>query len=335
MTKLRISDQDISLKDYGKRIRVLTTFVALVLFITACSIIPSQGGKITAPIPTPGATPTLSQLEARIPVFDHIIMIMFENQDYQQVIGNNEMPTFNQLASQNVLLTNYYAVTHPSLPNYIALIGGDTFGIINNCTDCFIDHPSLPDLIEASNLTWRTYQEDLPSPCFVGNSGEYVQKHNPFIYFDPIRNNADRCKHDVVSLKELDQDLAANQLPNFAFIMPNLCDTAHRCSLNVADQWLKQIIQKLISSQALGQTYLIYISFEESKGDTSSCCGLSAKAGGRVAAILISPQAKSGYKDDTPLSHYSMLKTILISWKLSGLGFTEKSTTQAITAPWK
>jgi len=335
MTKLRISDQDNSLWRYGKRIRKLTTIVVLGLYLSACSIVSAQGGRITAPIATPGVTPTLSPLEAKIPVFDHIIMIMFENQDYQQVIGNPDMPTFNQLAAQNVLLTNYYAVTHPSLPNYIALIGGDTFGITSNCTDCFIDQPSLPDLIEASGMTWKTYQEDIPSPCFVGNSGEYVQKHNPFIYFDPIRNNPDRCKQDIVSLIQLDQDLAANQLPNFAFIMPNLCDDAHSCSLAVADQWLNQLIQKLISSQALGQNYLIYIAFEESRGDNSSCCGLSAKAGGRVPAILISPLSKSGYKDDTPLSHYSLLKTILTSWKLSELGFTEKSTTQAITAPWK
>lgn len=313
----------------------LTNSVALLLFLTACSAASSGGVHITAPTPTPGATPTLSPLEAKIPVFDHIILIMFENQNFQQVIGNNEMPTFNQLAAQNVLLTDYYAVTHPSLPNYIALIGGDTFGITTNCSACFINQPSLPDLIEASGRSWRTYQEDLPSPCFVGNSGDYAQKHDPFIYFDPIRNNPDRCKQHVVSLKELDQDLASNHLPNFAFIMPSLCNSAHSCPITVADRWLSQVIQKLRASQALGQTYLIYIAFEESRSDNSSCCGLSTKAGGRVPAILISPQAKSGYKDDTPLDHYSLLKTILISWKLPELGFTEKSTTQAITEPWK
>jgi phosphatidylinositol-3-phosphatase len=312
-----------------------TTFVALVLFLTACSVVSSGGVHIIAPTPTSGATPTLSPSEAKIPEFDHIIMIMFENQGFQNVIGNKEMPTFNQLAAQNVLLMQYYAVTHPSLPNYIALIGGDTFGITSDCTDCFINQPSLPDLIEASGRTWRTYQEDLPSPCFVGNSGDYAQKHNPFIYFDPIRDNTDRCKHDIVSLKELDQDLAANQLPSFAFIMPSLCNSAHSCPITVADKWLSMMIQKLRASQALGETYLIYIAFEESRADTSSCCGLSTKAGGRVPAILISPQAKNSYKDETPLDHYSLLKTILISWKLPELGFTKKSTTQAITEPWK
>ncbi len=313
----------------------LTAFLALLLFLNACNFVSSRGVDASSQTPEPGATPTLSPLEAKIPVFDHIIMIMFENQNYQQVIGNKELPTFNQLAAQNVLLTHYYAVAHPSLPNYIALMGGNTFGITSNCTNCFINQPSLPDLIEASGRTWKTYQEDLPSHCFVGNSGEYVQKHDPFVYFDPIREDPGRCNHDVVSLKELDQDLAANQLPNFAFIMPNLCDSAHDCPVTVADQWLSQVIQKLRASQALGQTYLIYIAFEESRSDDSSCCGLPKKAGGRVLAILISPQAKNGFLDDTPLDHYSLLKTILISWTLPQLGFTAKSTTQAITGPWK
>lgn len=309
--------------------------ILLVLFLTSCWNISSEGKYPTAPTPTPGATPTQTVDETRIPSFDHILMIMFENRDFGQVIGNQDAPTFNQLAEQNVLLTQYYAVTHPSLPNYIALMGGDTFGITTDCKHCFINQTSLPDLIEASGRTWKTYQEDIPSPCFVGNSNLYFQKHNPFIYFDPIRNNADRCKKSIVPLNDLDRDLSANQLPNFAFIMPDICNSAHNCSLDVADKWLNQQIQKLMNSSALGKNYLIYVAFEESSTDHSSCCGLPAQAGGRVPAILISPQAKSGYQDETPLSHYSFLKTIAISWKLPELGFAGQSSTLAITAPWK
>jgi hypothetical protein len=316
-------------------IKKLTPIIILTMYLTGCVTFPSQTIPITAAIPTPGLTSTPSPEEAKIPLFDHILVILFENRDFQQVIGNRELPAFNQLASQNVLLTQYYAVTHPSLPNYIALIGGDTFGISSDCTNCFINQTSLPDLIEGSGRTWKTYQEGLPSPCFVGNSGEYAQKHDPFIYFDPIRNSPDRCKNDIVSLKDLNRDLAANQLPNYAFVMPNLCHSGHDCSLTVGDRWLSQVIQELQTSQALGQSYLIFITFDESSSDDSSCCGLPAEAGGRVPAILISPQAKSGYKDETPLSHYSLLKTILSSWKLPELGFTAQSTTQAITAPWK
>ncbi len=309
--------------------------VVLVLILAGCGTLPTGVTVMPLSAPTPGPTPTLMTEEARIPSFDHVVMIMFENRDYGQVIGNQTMPTFNKLAAQNVLLTRYYAVAHPSLPNYIALLGGNTFGITSDCTDCFINQPSLPDLIEASGRTWKTYQEDLPSPCFVGNSKPYVQKHNPFIYFDPIRIDAGRCKNSVVSLTDLGQDLSNNQLPNFVFIMPNLCNSAHDCSLDIADQWLGKMMAKLQTSSALGQNYLIYVAFEEGSKDSSSCCGLPAKAGGKVAAILISPAAKSGYQDETPLSHYSFLKTLSIAWKLPALGYANDPATAAITLPWK
>ena len=79
-----------------------------------------------------------------------------------------------------------------------------------------------------------------------------MQKHDRYIYFDPIRTNSIHCKKSVVSLRELESDLVNNQLPNFAFIMPNLCNSAHGCSLHAADQWLKQIVDQLLGSPVLG-----------------------------------------------------------------------------------
>jgi phosphatidylinositol-3-phosphatase len=310
--------------------------LCLLLFLMGCrSFLQNKGGVLPPSFPAVTMTPKVLAQEARIPQFTHIIVIMFENHDYKNVIGSDTMPVFNQLAQQNVLLTNYHGVSHPSLPNYIALIGGDTYGIDSDCTDCFLNTPSLPDYIEANGRTWKSYQEDIPSPCFVGNYKDYRQKHNPFIYFDSIRNNASRCERSVVSLKQLDKDLAANQLPDFSFIMPNMCHSAHNCDLKVADQWLEKMVNKLQQSPALGQNYLIAVAFEEGSADNTSCCGLPEKAGGRVAALLISPQAKGGFQDDTPFSHYSLLKTILLSWKLPALGNSANPETQAITAPWK
>lgn len=282
-----------------------------------------------------GKIPGIIAPETKIPQFEHIIEIVFENRNYQDVIGNTNLPTFNQLATDNVLLTQYFAVTHPSLPNYLALIGGDTFGVSSDCTDCFVNQKSLPDLLDASGRSWKTYQEDIPANCFIGNSGEYAQRHDPFIYFDPIRTQTNRCQQGVVSVDTLDRDLAENKLPDFAFIMPNLCHSGHDCNLSSGDAWLKQLIAKLQGSTALGQSYLIAIVFDEASGDNSSCCGMANQAGGHVAAILISPQAKVGFQDKTPLSHYSLLKTILVSWGLPGIGFTTNPATQAITAPWK
>jgi hypothetical protein len=260
-------------------------------------------------------------------------MIVLENKDFKDVIGSGQMPFLNSLAQQNVLLSNYFAISHPSLPNYIALTSGNTQKITSDCTDCFLDKPNLADEIETSGRTWKTYQEDMPSPCFVGDADPYYQKHDPFIYYDSIRLNASRCTQSIVPLTQLDADLAANKLPNFSFVMPNICNSSHSCSLDKADKWINQMVTKLQGSASLGKKSLIIITFDEG-GDQSngSCCGLGGKAGGQVATVLISPLAHQAFVDGTAYSHYSLLKTILAAWNLPDLGDTPSS--ELIEAPW-
>ena len=214
------------------------------------------------------------------------------------------------------------------------MMAGDTLGIQSNCEDCFVDAPSLPDLIEASGRSWRTYQEDLPSPCFIGSQGEYAQKHNPFVYFDAIRLNSARCQHDVVPLDWMYVDLASGSFPDFAFVVPNECNSGHSCDINVADSWLGSILDRIQSSPSFDANTLIVVTFDEGQG-TQTCCGLGAEAGGRVATLLISPLVESGFQDATPYSHYSLLKTIAASWGLEELGHAADPETSLIEAPWK
>ena len=287
---------------------------------------------VTATVPSPSLTPTPS---SPVPPFAHIALILFENKEFGSVIGNSTAPVFNRLAQENTLLMQYYAITHPSLPNYIALIGGDTFGITSDCNDCFVNAPSLPDLIEASGRIWKAYQEDMPEPCYLGGTQRYAQKHDPFVYFDPIRLDQARCDRSVVPFPDLSADIQAGTLPNYIFITPNLCNDAHDCSLSVADNWLSTTIATLVPAlDATGQPYLVVLTFDEGQGN-HSCCGLPANAGGRVATVLLSPQAKSGFQDDTPYTHYSLLKTISEAWGLDYLGHAADANNVLITAPWK
>ncbi|MCE9647662.1 MAG: alkaline phosphatase family protein [Chloroflexi bacterium] len=283
---------------------------------------------------TPAATPTPLPL---VPDFSHIVIIIFENKEYSTVVGNPGMPYFNLLAGTYTLLNQHYAPAHPSLPNYLSLIGGDTFGIVDDCdfSDCYIDAQSLPDLIEASGRTWKTYQDDMPEPCFTGSTLRYVRKHNPFIFFDPIRTNIERCTHSIVPLTQLDADLAANDLPNFIFITPDICYSAHDCPLELADSWLKDQVDKLYPVlDGSGEPFLIILTWDEGQG-SHSCCGMPEIAGGRIATILISPQVKENFQDNTPYSHYSILKTISEAWGLRKLGHAADPQTPLITAPWK
>jgi phosphatidylinositol-3-phosphatase len=271
----------------------------------------------------------------RIPDFSHVIVLIFENHEYGLVAGNTrEMPNFNRLAGQYTLLTQYYAITHPSLPNYIALLAGDTHGITTDCQDCFVDATNLPDLIESAKRTWKTYQEDMPSPCFVGSGETYAQRHNPFIYFNDIRTNPARCQADVVPLTQLDADLAGPGLPNFSFISPNLCNSAHDCGLDVADKWLGNMVTKLTTAKSFDDHSLIVVTFDEGQGN-HSCCGLGPSAGGQVATLLISPLVKSGFQDATPYTHYSLIKTLAAAWGMPELGHAADPQTNRMAAPWK
>jgi phospholipase C len=290
--------------------------------------------------PIPSATPTFTPIptptpKPLIPVFDRIVILIFENKEFGSVIGNSKMPVFNQLANDYTLLTQFYAVTHPSLPNYIAMIGGDTFGIESNCQDCFLNVTSLPDLIEGSGRTWKAYQEDMPEPCYLGSTDQYAQKHNPFVYFDAIRLDSARCQRSVLPLTALQTDIAAGTLPNFIFITPNLCNSGHDCSLDVTDRWLGDRLTELVPAlERDGPNYLIVLTWDEGQGN-HSCCGLPEEAGGRIAVVLISPLVKKNFQDVSQYTHYSLLKTIANGWSLPYLGHALEENHRLIVAPFE
>ncbi len=296
--------------------------------------IPSgSAGPETDITPSPKADPPAQT--GRMPDFAHIALFVFENKEFGTVIGNRDMPNFNRYAREYALLTAEYAVAHPSLPNYLALLGGDTFGVASDCTGCYVDAAILPDGIERSGRSWRAYQEDMPQPCFAGDTWTYKQKHNPFAYFDSIRKDKARCEAGVVPLDRLEADIAAGRLPDFLFVTPNICNDAHDCPMATADEWIGRwvpIVQQAF--EAAGGPYLIVLTWDEGTSDLS-VSGKSVKGGGRVATVLVSPQVKGGFEDDTPYSHYSILKTIETAWGLPHLGHAAGAGTALIAAPWR
>ncbi len=309
-------------KDYSTfRWRAALILTPIIILLIACQpVFASTLGGL------PGTT-------GSIPTFSHIIIFIMENHEFGSVIGSPQMPYFNLLAQQYTLLTEYHGVTHPSLPNYIALIGGDTLGITTDCTTCYVNATNLADLIENSGRTWRTYQEDMPSPCYTGSSGLYAQRHNPFMYFDDIRTNTPRCQQAVVPLTALDSDLASNTLPNFSFVVPNLCNSAHNCGLGVTDAWLKTWVSKVMASPAYDQNTLIVLTWDEGSSN-QACCGIKS-SGGRVATVFVSPLIRQGFQDTTPYTHYSLVKTIAESWGLPMLAHAADTQVNLIAAPFE
>ena len=101
----------------------------------------------------------------QVPNFSHIFVIVFENKEFDQVIGNYRTPYLKSLAAEYGLATQFFATTHPSLPNYLAMLSGSTQGITQNCIRCWIDAPNLADQIEAKGLRWRGIWNQCPRPA--------------------------------------------------------------------------------------------------------------------------------------------------------------------------
>jgi phosphatidylinositol-3-phosphatase len=331
--------------DMQNKFLCMVTLVSL--FTAACQLLPASttldpsSAILQTSSPAPQFVTETPQIIATpqplVPNFSHILLIVFEKSEYETVVDTAYMPYFNLLANSFTLLNQHYATTHPGLPNYISMMGGDTFGITDECelADCSINAPSLADLIEESGRTWKTYQDDMPQPCYFSDTLRYVRRHNPFVFFEPIRLNPERCNRTVVPMTQLDVDIAANAIPNFVFITPDICYSTHECTMELADGWLKETVEKLYPVlNATGEPYLIIVTWDEGQSD-GSCCGLPEKAGGRVPTLLVSPQVKSNFLDVTPYSHYSILKTISAAWGLPYLGHAADADTNLIVNPWK
>lgn len=258
-----------------------------------------------------GASPAPVEAAGTVPAFNHIFTIVMENHSYGQIIGSGSAPYVNSLAGRYGLATNYFAVAHPSLPNYLALTGGSTFGITSDCTTCFVSAPNIAkDRVEASGRSWKAYMESMPKPCFVGDSYPYLQKHDPFIYFNDIRTNAAEC-NKVVPYSTLATDLrSAGTTPNYAWITPNMCNDMHDCSVSTGDTWLKNNVPAILNSAAFTtQNSLLTITWDEDNGSS----------GNHVATLVIAKSVPAGFRSGVQYTHYSLLRTVESAWGLSPL----------------
>jgi hypothetical protein len=235
----------------------------------------------------------------------HIAVLVMENHEYGDIIGSRSAPFINSLAHRYALATRMYAIRHPSLPNYLALTGGATFGIDSDCTDCSVGATSIVDQLERAHLSWRAYMEDLPGPCFTGASaGDYAKKHDPFAYYTRITGDRARCTK-IVPLSRLAADERAGTLPRYLWISPNLCHDTHDCSVSTGDRFLAGLVPGLV--RALGPRGLLFLTWDEGTSD-DGCCRLAA--GGHIATIVAGGGARSHARLATPTDHYSVLQTI-------------------------
>jgi hypothetical protein len=258
--------------------------------------------------------------------FDRIAFIYFENENYNKAIGD---PNFALFASQGITLSNYYAVTHPSQPNYMAALGGDYFGMQN---DDFSRAPSnistIVDILEDRGISWAMYQEDMPFSGFEGKAwvnqrngaNAYVRKHNSAVLFDTLSRTEQRLSQ-MKNLSMIDtsrsmfhRDLKENKLPLWMFITPNMTSDGHDTSATVAGAWCRKFLGPLLADKTFMQNTLVLITWDENETYSQQNRILSILVGDAVPAELV------GTTDSNFYNHYSELATVQANWDLPTLG---------------
>ena len=248
----------------------------------------------------------------------HVAIIVMENEAASGVIRNSAAPYINGLARRYGLATASYAITHPSLPNYLALTSGSTQGITSDCTSCQVSAANLVDQLDAAHVSWRAYLEDYPGHCSAGaGAGGYAKKHAPFLYYDDVVRSPSRCRN-VVGFGALASDLRRGQLPRFIWITPNLCDDMHDCSVATGDRFLARTVPPLL--RELGPHGFLILTWDEGDAGSSAGCCSRAAAGGNIATIVAGPGARSGARTAKPVDHYGVLATIEEALTLPRLG---------------
>lgn len=239
-----------------------------------------------------------------------MFIVVEENTNYANVIGNTSMPYLNGLAQQYGLATQYYADTHPSIGNYFMLTVGDVVTNNDSYSGPLVTGDNVVRELLKAGKTWKSYAEDLPRVGYTGPGvGNYARRHNTLAFLADVANDSTQVKN-LVPFSQFATDLTNNILPNYSFIVPNLCNDGHDCALSTADSWLKTHIDPLIKSAQFQQDGLLIIVFDESSSDNTN-------GGGRVPLVIVSAKAKRGYQSTTHYQHESTLRL-----SLSALGLT-------------
>lgn len=230
---------------------------------------------------------------AALPSYDHVVVVVFENKQYGEIIGSANAPYINQLANAGASLTGMKALTHPSQPNYFNFFSGTTQGITSDgCyTPQSMSAPNLGQELIAAGKTFATYNEDLPSEGSTAcTNGQYAQKHNPWFAFKNVPLNTGKTwaqfpKSDFT------------QLPNLSFVVPNQCNDMHSCAVGTGDSWLKNNLGAY-ADWAKANNSLLVLTWDEDNYLGSN----------QIATVFSGAKVKQG-KYGGAYNHYNLLRT--------------------------
>ena len=313
--------------------RVVLPLVALLVGV----IVPVSltGPSVAGAQPGSCGTMTLGSVD-----YQHVIWVWMENKSASDVIGSSQAPYINSLAAECGLATNYHNLTHPSLPNYVGATSGlplSSLGqFLSDCNPSKKCSTTAPSIFSQGE-TWKSYEESIPKDCDKKNSAEYAVRHNPPPYFSSLSFCKPRkaVRHgpkisDDVPYTQLAPDLAANTLPAFSFVTPNLIDDMHDGTIGDGDSWLAANMPTILNSAEYQAGHVaVMITWDEGQPEDppgEDCVSDPSGTGCLVTTIVVSPSTPAGTTSATFFDHYSLLRTTEDLLGLAPLG-------QAASAP--
>ena len=227
---------------------------------------------------------------------DHLVLVIEENKSFSTIIGNRDAPYITELATNGMLFTDAHAVMHPSLPNYVALFSGSTYGLTDDSCPHDFSGPNLASELLAKKLSFAIYSEDLPETGFSGCSGSrglYRRKHNPVVNWQAAGLPAAINR----PFRDFPQDYS--RLPSVAFVVPNMLNDMHDGTIAQGDAWLKANLDRY-AVWARTHNSLLIIIWDESDANSVS---------NQIPLIMTGAGVRPG-RNAQYLDHYGVLRAI-------------------------
>jgi len=237
--------------------------------------------------------------------FKKVILIVLENTDAAEAL---HQPFLAELVQRGALLTDMNGEAHPSQPNYVAMIAGDTMGVTG---DDNVDLPgkSLADLMQEKGRTWKNYAEGYPGKCYLlPTTGRFVRRHVPFLSFQNVTTNPKKCAN-IVDGKQFDIDLKNHSLPDFSFYTPDLDNDGHDTTPHYADRFMERRFGTLLRDENFTRDHLFIVTFDESE----------SYAHNHIYTVLVGGKVIPKSTAPTYLNHISILRMMENEWDLGSL----------------
>jgi acid phosphatase len=277
----------------------VTSCAALALALSGCASGADSGDTPAADRPAATATsgaPTGNGL----PTPDHVLVVVFENEDAENVVGAADAPYLTSLAEAGASFTDAHGETHPSQPNYLALFSGETHGIVDDRCPLDLSGPNLAAQLRDAGETFVGYSEGLPSAGFTGcQAGRYARKHNPWVNFPDLPGSVNQ------PYSALPADFA--DLPTVSFVVPDLCNDMHDCGVAAGDRWARDQLSGYVTWAERNNSLLV-VTFDEDNGSRAN----------HIATVLVGPMVRPGASDQR-IDHYSLLRTLEAMYGLEPL----------------